>query len=202
MTIKVGINGFGRIGRMVFRAAVQNFANDIEIVGINDLLEPDYLAYMLKYDSVHGRFKGAVSVEGNTLVVNPHPSGKRVAVAGNIGPTLLDTLTQALDQAAADEAVAQQAAQAQAAKEQAELDAQQATQRAADAQAANLAAQQQAQQDAEQAAAHEALADQDVRAIRAALAAGQSQSTVAARHQIAQATVSKIKRGTRWGWLA
>jgi glyceraldehyde 3-phosphate dehydrogenase len=50
MTIKVGINGFGRIGRMVFRAAVQNFA-DIEIVGINDLLEPDYLAYMLKYDS-------------------------------------------------------------------------------------------------------------------------------------------------------
>jgi glyceraldehyde 3-phosphate dehydrogenase len=70
MTIKIGINGFGRIGRMVFRAAVQNFANDIEIVGINDLLEPDYLAYMLKYDSVHGRFKGEVSVDGNTLVVN------------------------------------------------------------------------------------------------------------------------------------
>ena len=69
MAIKVGINGFGRIGRMVFRAAVQNF-KDIEIVGINDLLEPDYLAYMLKYDSVHGRFKGDVSVEGNTLVVN------------------------------------------------------------------------------------------------------------------------------------
>ncbi|GAB4211915.1 MAG: type I glyceraldehyde-3-phosphate dehydrogenase [Rhodoferax sp.] len=69
MTIKVGINGFGRIGRMVFRAAVQNFA-DIEVVGINDLLEPDYLAYMLKYDSVHGRFKGSVAVEGNTLVVN------------------------------------------------------------------------------------------------------------------------------------
>ena len=57
MTIKVGINGFGRIGRMVFRAAVQIFS-DIEVVGINDLLEPDYLAYMLKYDSVHGRFKG------------------------------------------------------------------------------------------------------------------------------------------------
>ena len=73
MTIKVGINGFGRIGRMVFRAAVQNF-NDIEIVGINDLLEPDYLAYMLKYDSVHGSFKGQVSVEGNTLVVN----GKKI----------------------------------------------------------------------------------------------------------------------------
>jgi len=69
MTIRVGINGFGRIGRMVFRAAVQDFA-DIEIVGINDLLEPDYLAYMLSYDSVHGRFKGEVFVEGNTLVVN------------------------------------------------------------------------------------------------------------------------------------
>jgi glyceraldehyde 3-phosphate dehydrogenase len=69
MTIKVGINGFGRIGRMVFRAAVQNFP-EIEIVGINDLLEPDYLAYMLKYDSVHGRFKGEVSVDGHTLVVN------------------------------------------------------------------------------------------------------------------------------------
>ncbi len=69
MTIKVGINGFGRIGRMVFRAAAQNFP-DIEIVGINDLLEPNYLAYMLSYDSVHGRFKGTVAVEGNTLVVN------------------------------------------------------------------------------------------------------------------------------------
>jgi glyceraldehyde 3-phosphate dehydrogenase len=69
MTIKIGINGFGRIGRMVFRAAIQNF-KDVEIVGINDLLEPDYLAYMLKYDSVHGRFKGDVSVDGNTLVVN------------------------------------------------------------------------------------------------------------------------------------
>jgi glyceraldehyde 3-phosphate dehydrogenase len=69
MTIKVGINGFGRIGRMVFRAAVQNFS-DIEIVGINDLLEPDYLAYMLQFDSVHGHFKGTVSVEGSNLVVN------------------------------------------------------------------------------------------------------------------------------------
>ena len=69
MAIKVGINGFGRIGRMVFRAAVQNF-KDIEVVAINDLLEPDYLAYMLKYDSVHGRFKGEVSVDGSTLVVN------------------------------------------------------------------------------------------------------------------------------------
>lgn len=71
MTIKVGINGFGRIGRMVFRAAVKNF-QDIEIVGINDLLEPDYLAYMLSYDSVHGRFDGSISIEGNTLVVNGH----------------------------------------------------------------------------------------------------------------------------------
>jgi glyceraldehyde 3-phosphate dehydrogenase len=69
MAIKIGINGFGRIGRMVFRAAVQNF-KDIEIVGINDLLEPDYLAYMLKYDSVHGRFKGDIAVDGSTLIVN------------------------------------------------------------------------------------------------------------------------------------
>jgi len=68
--IKVGINGFGRIGRMVFRAAVYNFSKDIEVVGINDLLAADYLAYMLKYDSVHGRFEGEVSVEGNFLVVN------------------------------------------------------------------------------------------------------------------------------------
>ena len=69
MTIKIGINGFGRIGRMVFRAAVQNFS-EIEIVGINDLLEPDYLAYMLQYDSVHGRFTGSIAVDGNTLIVN------------------------------------------------------------------------------------------------------------------------------------
>lgn len=70
MAIKVGINGFGRIGRMVFRAAVADFKDDIEIVGINDLLEPDYLAYMLKYDSVHGKFKGDVKVEGSNLIVN------------------------------------------------------------------------------------------------------------------------------------
>ncbi|WP_374593764.1 type I glyceraldehyde-3-phosphate dehydrogenase [Aquabacterium sp.] len=85
MTIKIGINGFGRIGRMVFRAAVQNFANDIEIVGINDLLEPDYLAYMLKYDSVHGRFKGEVSVDGNTLVVN----GKKIRLTAVKNPAEL-----------------------------------------------------------------------------------------------------------------
>ena len=84
MTIKVGINGFGRIGRMVFRAAVQNFS-DIEIVGINDLLEPDYLAYMLKYDSVHGRFKGTVAVEGNTLIVN----GKKIRLTAVKDPAEL-----------------------------------------------------------------------------------------------------------------
>jgi glyceraldehyde 3-phosphate dehydrogenase len=69
MAIKIGINGFGRIGRMVFRAAIKNFS-DVEIVGINDLLEPAYLAYMLKYDSVHGKFQGEISVDGNNLVVN------------------------------------------------------------------------------------------------------------------------------------
>jgi glyceraldehyde 3-phosphate dehydrogenase len=69
MAVKVGINGFGRIGRNVLRAAVQNFG-DIEIVGINDLLEPDYLAYMLQYDSVHGHFKGKLAVEGGALVIN------------------------------------------------------------------------------------------------------------------------------------
>ena len=68
--IKLGINGFGRIGRMVFRAAVKNFGNDIQVVGINDLLDADYLAYMLRYDSVHGQFDGTIEVEGNNLVVN------------------------------------------------------------------------------------------------------------------------------------
>jgi glyceraldehyde 3-phosphate dehydrogenase len=67
MSIKIGINGFGRIGRMVFRAAVQNF-KDVEVVGINDLLEPEYLLYMLQYDSVHGRFKGEAAVDGNMLI--------------------------------------------------------------------------------------------------------------------------------------
>ena len=85
MTIKVGINGFGRIGRMVFRAAVQNFGDDIDIVGINDLLEPDYLAYMLKYDSVHGRFKGDIAVDGHTLVVN----GRRIRLTAHKDPALL-----------------------------------------------------------------------------------------------------------------
>jgi glyceraldehyde 3-phosphate dehydrogenase len=84
MTIKIGINGFGRIGRMVFRAAIQNF-KDIEVVGINDLLEPDYLAYMLNYDSVHGRFKGEVSVDGNTLIVN----GKKIRLTAVKNPAEL-----------------------------------------------------------------------------------------------------------------
>ena len=84
MTIKVGINGFGRIGRMVFRAAVQNFP-EIEIVGINDLLEPDYLAYMLKYDSVHRRFNGSIAVEGNTLIVN----GKKIRLTAVKDPAEL-----------------------------------------------------------------------------------------------------------------
>jgi glyceraldehyde 3-phosphate dehydrogenase len=84
MTIKIGINGFGRIGRMVFRAAVQNF-KDVEIVGINDLLEPDYLAYMLQYDSVHGRFDGEIAVDGNVLVVN----GKRIRLTQERDPANL-----------------------------------------------------------------------------------------------------------------
>ena len=84
MAIKVGINGFGRIGRNVLRSAVQNFS-DIEIVGINDLLEPDYLAYMLQYDSVHGRFKGEVSVDGNTLIVN----GKKIRLTQERDPAAL-----------------------------------------------------------------------------------------------------------------
>jgi glyceraldehyde 3-phosphate dehydrogenase len=84
MTTKIGINGFGRIGRMVFRAAIQNF-KDIEIVAINDLLEPDYLAYMLKYDSVHGRFEGDVRIEGKDLWVN----GKRIRLTQERQPSQL-----------------------------------------------------------------------------------------------------------------
>ncbi len=84
MTIRVGINGFGRIGRMVFRAAVENFP-DIEVVAINDLLEPDYLAYMLQHDSVHGRFHGSVVVEGNTLIVR----GKRIRLTAVKDPSEL-----------------------------------------------------------------------------------------------------------------
>ena len=83
--VKLGINGFGRIGRMVFRAAVENFPNDFEIVGINDLLDPAYLAYMLKYDSVHGTFQGDVKVEDGMLVVN----GKKIRVTAEMDPANL-----------------------------------------------------------------------------------------------------------------
>jgi glyceraldehyde 3-phosphate dehydrogenase len=112
MTIKIGINGFGRIGRMVFRAAIQNF-NDIEVVGINDLLEPDYLAYMLKFDSVHGRFQGDVSVDNGHLVVN----GKKIRLTQERDPSALkwneigaDVVVEAtglfLDQATAEKHLA------------------------------------------------------------------------------------------------
>ena len=84
MTIKVGINGFGRIGRMVFRAAIKDFS-DIEIVAINDLLEPAYLAYMLRHDSVHGLFRGDIAVDGNTLIVN----GKRIRLTAIKNPAEL-----------------------------------------------------------------------------------------------------------------
>ncbi|QCU89355.1 type I glyceraldehyde-3-phosphate dehydrogenase [Thiomicrorhabdus sediminis] len=81
MTIKVGINGFGRIGRMAFRAAAKDF-QDIEVVAINDLLDPEYLAYMLKYDSVHGRFDGTVEVKDGNLVVN----GKTIRITAERNP--------------------------------------------------------------------------------------------------------------------
>ncbi len=84
MAIKVGINGFGRIGRMAFRAIAKDFP-EIEVVAINDLLEPDYLAYMLKYDSVHGNFKGDIAVDGNTLIVN----GKKIRLTAEKDPANL-----------------------------------------------------------------------------------------------------------------
>jgi glyceraldehyde 3-phosphate dehydrogenase len=84
MAIKVGINGFGRIGRMAFRAIAKDFPS-IEVVAINDLLEPDYLAYMLKYDSVHGNFKGDIKVDGNNLVVN----GKKIRLTAEKDPANL-----------------------------------------------------------------------------------------------------------------
>jgi glyceraldehyde 3-phosphate dehydrogenase len=84
MAIKVGINGFGRIGRMVFRAVAKDFPN-IEIVAINDLLDADYLAYMLKYDSVHGRFNGDIKVEGGAMVVN----GKKIRLTAERDPANL-----------------------------------------------------------------------------------------------------------------
>jgi glyceraldehyde 3-phosphate dehydrogenase len=81
--MKIGINGFGRIGRLAFRAAVDR--PDVEVVGINDLVEPDYMAYMLKYDSTHGPFKGTIAVEGGHLVVN----GKTIRVTAEKDPANL-----------------------------------------------------------------------------------------------------------------
>ncbi|WP_214653075.1 type I glyceraldehyde-3-phosphate dehydrogenase [Mucilaginibacter segetis] len=81
--MKIGINGFGRIGRLAFRAAIER--EGIEVVGINDLVEPDYMAYMLKYDSTHGPFKGTVTVEGGHLVVN----GKTIRVTAEKDPANL-----------------------------------------------------------------------------------------------------------------
>jgi len=81
--MKIGINGFGRIGRLAFRAAIER--PDVEVVGINDLVEPDYMAYMLKYDSTHGPFKGTIAVEGGHLVVN----GKTIRVTAEKDPANL-----------------------------------------------------------------------------------------------------------------
>ncbi len=78
--IKIGINGFGRIGRFVFRVAVAN--ENVEVVGINDLIDVDYMAYMLKYDSTHGRFKGTVEVKDGALIVN----GKKIRVTAEKNP--------------------------------------------------------------------------------------------------------------------
>ena len=83
--IKLGINGFGRIGRMVFRAAIENFSNDIQVVGINDLLDPESLAYMLKYDSVHGKFNHEVKVENGYLVV----AGNKIRLTAEMDPANL-----------------------------------------------------------------------------------------------------------------
>jgi glyceraldehyde 3-phosphate dehydrogenase len=83
MAVKVGINGFGRIGRLVFRAALEN--KDIEVVGINDLFEADYLAYMLQYDSTQRAFKGTIAVEGNTMIIN----GKKIRVTAEKEPANL-----------------------------------------------------------------------------------------------------------------
>jgi len=86
MPIRVAINGFGRIGRMAFRAIAQEAEfSGIEVVGINDLLEPDYLAYLLKHDSVHGRFAGDVSVDGNSLIVD----GRRIRLTAERNPAEL-----------------------------------------------------------------------------------------------------------------
>ena len=84
MTLKVGINGFGRIGRMAFRAISKEFP-DLQVVGINDLLEPDYLAYMLKYDSVHGNFDGEIALDGDAMMVD----GNRIRLTAETDPSKL-----------------------------------------------------------------------------------------------------------------
>lgn len=94
MTIKVGINGFGRIGRFVFRLAQQR--DDIEVVGINDLIDVEYMAYMLKYDSTHGRFEGTVEVDNGSLIVN----GKKVRVTAERDPADLNWSELGVDVAA------------------------------------------------------------------------------------------------------
>lgn len=85
MTIKVGLNGFGRIGRMAFRAIAKDFSDTMEVVGINDLLEADYLAYMLKYDSVHGRYNGNVEAGGTGFIVD----GKDIRLTAERDPANL-----------------------------------------------------------------------------------------------------------------
>ncbi len=85
MTVRVGINGFGRIGRMALRAAVQDFEN-VEIVAINGTQDPDYLVYMAKYDSVHGQFKGTVEYKNGHLIVN----GKKIPLSSERDPALLN----------------------------------------------------------------------------------------------------------------
>ncbi len=83
MSIRIGINGFGRIGRLVFRAAMQR--KDVQVVAINDLVDLDYLAYMLRYDSTHGKFEGTVAVENGMLVVN----GQKIRVTAEKVPANL-----------------------------------------------------------------------------------------------------------------
>ena len=85
MTTRIGINGFGRIGRMVFRAIIKEFQDEFEIVGINDLIDPDYLAYMLRHDSVHGGFDGEIKVVDGCLLAN----GKRIRLTAEKDPSHL-----------------------------------------------------------------------------------------------------------------
>lgn len=93
MAIRIGINGFGRIGRMALRAIAQDFANDFEVVAINGTLEPDYLAYMLKYDSIHGRFANDVQVQDGNLVID----GKSIRLSADRNPAKLDWDAQDVD---------------------------------------------------------------------------------------------------------